>query len=80
MLDEIERKIKYLIVTQNQKSFKLVLHPYLEAYIKKGNLFNSIQWKWYRLYKRWIKIIASDDYQLVEYRFYDINDEEIVSN
>lgn len=80
LLDEIERKIKYLIVNQNQKSFKLVLHPYLEAYIKKGNLFNSIQWKWYRLYKRWIKIVGRDDYQLVEYRFYDMNDEEIISN
>lgn len=80
LLEEIEKKIKYLVATQSLKSFKLVLHPYLEAYIKKGWLFNSIQWKWYRTYKRKIRIIGSDDYQLVEYHFYDENDEEIIAS
>lgn len=80
ILEEIERKIKHLLLQQNQKSITLIAHPYLEAYIKRGKFFNSLQWKWYRRYKHWIKVTGSDDYQLVEYRFFDKNDDEIIAN
>ncbi|MFN3939055.1 MAG: ribonuclease E/G, partial [Chitinophagales bacterium] len=80
ILEEIERKVKHLILQQNQKSITLTTHPYLEAYIKRGRFFNSLQWKWYRRFKRWIKVNGSDDYQLVEYRFFDNNEEEIIAN
>ncbi|MFI5170750.1 MAG: Rne/Rng family ribonuclease [Chitinophagales bacterium] len=77
LIDDIERKIKYLVLNQNQKYIKLVVHPFVEAYIKKGKWFRSIKWKWYFSYKRKIHIMGSDDFQFLEYRFFDKDDEEI---
>ncbi|MFZ1633150.1 MAG: Rne/Rng family ribonuclease, partial [Chitinophagales bacterium] len=69
LIDDIERKIKYLVKNQNQQYIKLVVHPYVEAFIKKGRFFNSIQWKWYWEYKRKIHIMGSNEFQYMEYRF-----------
>jgi len=77
LIDDIERKIKYLVKNQNQQYIKLVVHPYVEAFIKKGRFFNSIQWKWYWEYKRKIHIMGSNEFQYMEYRFFDKGDEEI---
>ncbi len=78
LVDDIERKIKYLVNNQNQKFIKLVVHPFVEAYIKKGNWFKSIQWKWYFTYKQKIHVMGSDDFFLTEFRFFDKGDEEII--
>ncbi len=77
LIDDIERKIKYLVKNQNQQYIKLVVHPYVEAFIKKGRFFNSIQWKWYWEYKRKIHVMGSNEFQYMEYRFFDKGDEEI---
>lgn len=77
LIDDIERKIKYLVTNQNQKNIKLVVHPFVEAFIKRGLFFRSIQWKWYFEYKQKIQVISSNDFQYTEYRFFDISDEEI---
>ena len=76
--DDIERKIKYLVKNQNQKYIKLVVHPFVEAFIKKGRWFRSTQWKWYFEYKQKIHVMGSDDFFLTEFRFFDKGDEEII--
>ncbi len=78
LVDDIERKIKYLVKNQNQKYIKLVVHPFVEAFIKKGRWFRSIQWKWYFEYKQKIHVMGSDDFFLTEFRFFDKGDEEII--
>lgn len=77
VMDDIERKLKHLMSNQNQKKLKLHVHPFTEAFIKKGRLFTSLQWKWFRRYNKWIEVKPNDDFQYLEYRFYDNNDEEI---
>jgi ribonuclease G len=77
ILPEVERKLEFLIKQQNQKKLKLVAHPFLEAYIKRGKIFNSLQWKWYRKYHQWIAIQGNDNYHYMEYHLFDGNDEEI---
>jgi len=77
LIDDIERKIKYLVTNQNQKDLKMVVHPFVEAFIKRGLFFRSIQWKWYFEFKQKIQVMSSNDFQYTEYRFFDKSDEEI---
>ncbi len=77
ILEDIERKLHHLVQQQNQKKLRLVVHPFVESYIKRGRIFNSLQWKWYRKLQQWIIVQGNDDFQFTEYHFFDINEEEI---
>ncbi len=73
--DRLQNKIDYLVNNLHQKSFKLYVHPYIDAFIKKG--FYSLLWKWRFKYGFGIKILPNQDLALLEYRFYDNDKEEI---
>lgn len=73
--DEIENNLKYLIHDQNERKLKLALHPYLDAWFKKG--FPSVRFKWFLKYGRWIKLMPMNSYHFFEYRFFNKNDDEI---
>ncbi len=75
LIDDIETNFNYILVEQNEKSITLVVHPYIEAYIKKG-LINR-QWKWYFKYSQWIKVKSNPAYQITEFHFFSSKDEEI---
>ncbi len=75
LLDDIENNFNYILVEQNEKNITLVVHPYIEAYIKKGLI--SRQMKWYFKYGQWIKVKANTSYQITEFRFMNAKDEEI---
>ncbi len=78
ILDEIERKLEYLFKKQNHASLKLYVHAFLYAYLKDGILTKQLHWWW--KYRKWVKLYKSDDFNLVEYHFFDKNDEEININ
>ncbi len=80
LMDRIDKDLKFILEKQNQKRLSLVVHPYLEGYLKHGGLFRSIQWKWYYKYKRWISIDSTDSMALVDYHFYNKDGEEIEIN
>ena len=75
IVDEIESNLKYLLTVQNEKKMTLVTHPYIYAYLTKG--LRSKQIKWFWTYKRWIKILPSETYNLLEYVFLNKEGEEI---
>ena len=75
LIDDIETNFNFILVEQNEKSITLVVHPYIEAYIKQG--FISRQWKWYFKYKQWIKVKSNPAYQITEFHFFSGKDEEI---
>ncbi|PAW92654.1 ribonuclease E/G [Mucilaginibacter sp. MD40] len=75
LLDDIENNFNYILEEQNEKNITLCVHPYIEAYIKKG-LFNR-QMKWYFKYGQWIKVKSNPAYQITEFRFFSGKDEEI---
>ncbi len=77
LMDRIEKDLQFIIEKQNQKKLSLVVHPYMEGYLKYGSWFRSVQWKWFMRYKRWITIDSTDSMALVEYHFYDKDGEEI---
>jgi len=75
--DEIERKLKYLATIQNVRIVNLMVHPYVEAYLRKGTFWRSILHRWKRAYKVKLELSSSDSFHYMEYRFYDQNGEEI---
>ena len=77
-VDQLENTLRYIIKEQNQKNITLNIHPYIEAYVKKGGLFRSMQWKWYFEHKQWIKVQGIQSQGLMEYKFYNKDLDEIV--
>jgi len=75
LMDDIENNLNYILSEQNEKSVTLTVHPYIEAYIKKGII--SRQWKWFLNYGKWIKVKSSPSYYLTEFHFMNSKDEEI---
>ena len=75
LMDDIENNINYILCEQNEKHITLNVHPYIEAYIKKG-LF-SRQWQWFFKYGKWIKVRGIASFYLTEFHFLNAKEEEI---
>jgi ribonuclease G len=75
IVDEIESNVKYLLTVQNEKKLTLVTHPYIYAYLTKG--WRSKQLVWFGMYKRWVKVLPAETYNLLEYTFLNKEGEEI---
>nr|WP_294794449.1 Rne/Rng family ribonuclease [uncultured Mucilaginibacter sp.] len=75
LIDDIENNFNYILLEQNERGITLCVHPYVEAFIKKG-LFN-VQRKWFFKYNQWIKVKSNPAYQITEFHFFSSKDEEI---
>jgi ribonuclease G len=75
--DEIKRDLDFIMGSQSPKKLVLVTHPFIHAFLKKGWLFNSVQFKWWREYGKWITIRPDNDFAITAYKFYDENNDEI---
>ncbi len=79
-VETLEDKIDYLQNIGINK-FKLHVHPYIFAYLTKKDkhIFGkSIFSTWRKQYSRNIKLIENQDIAMLEYVFYDNNNEEII--
>lgn len=74
--DEIEGKVDYICSDLNHKEIVIQVHPFVEAYLKKGFLSVYRKWRWKYLKK--IKITGVENVPLLEARFFDGNMEEII--
>lgn len=73
--DTLESKIDRLTNTLNVRRFTLHVHPYIDAYVKKG--FLSVYRKWQMKYGFGVHVIPNQELAFLEYRFYDKNGKEI---
>ncbi|HNR85326.1 MAG TPA: Rne/Rng family ribonuclease [Taishania sp.] len=73
--EEIENNLQFLVLDRKEKHVALLVHPYLEAYFKKGLI--SRQVKWFFKFKKWIPVRRATANQLLQYSFVDNNNEEI---
>ncbi len=73
--EEIESNLNFLIEDKGIKDVVLLVHPYLEAYFKKGIV--SRQMKWFLKYKKWIPVRGITAHQLLQYSFVTKENEEI---
>jgi len=73
--DEIEKRLYYL-ATHSHKNLTLVVHPIVYSHLTKG-LFSSIARKWRKKHKTSLKLRSNSAYHLIEFRFFDQQEEEI---
>jgi len=74
--DTLEEKIEYLTDTLGMHGFIVYVHPFVEAYIKKG-IFTSLYSKWRRRHGRKFKIVADQSLAYLQYRVIDAQGKEL---
>ncbi|MEZ4885788.1 MAG: Rne/Rng family ribonuclease [Chitinophagales bacterium] len=75
LIDEIANNLSYLLNEMDYEDLQLSVHPFVESYLTKGWRSKQMQWFWQ--HKKWVKILANDNYFLTEYHFFDAQHEEI---
>ncbi len=73
--DRLKDKIHYLVNDLGVKGFIMYVHPFVDAYLKKG--FISLYMKWRREFGRVFKIMPDQDLAYLQYRVIDKNKQEI---
>ncbi|MCY1534031.1 Ribonuclease E [compost metagenome] len=75
--DEVAKDVQYLI-NQGHKNLAIMCHPMLQSYIKYGGFWKSLQWKWYRKHKIWLKIKPNNDFPITQYKFIDTQTDDFI--
>jgi ribonuclease G len=75
VVDAIEKDLDFVLSSRNNRVLTLEVHPYIGAFLKRG-LWNY-PWKWYFKYYKRIKIRENEDLPLIEFKFFEGQDEEI---
>ena len=73
--DRLEEKIEYLVEHLKIKKFTMYIHPFVEAYVKKGVF--SLFGKWKRKFGRGFKVIADESLAYLQYKVVDSEGKEI---
>jgi ribonuclease G len=74
--DEIASKVDYIFSDLNHKKITIKVHPYVEAFLKKG--FFSLIKKWRWKYFKKIELEGIESMALLEARYFDEAMEEII--
>lgn len=73
--DKLEEKLEYLVNSLKVRRFTMFIHPFVDAYIKKGVF--SIYGRWRRRYGRGMKIVPDESLAYLQYRVVDEENKEI---
>lgn len=73
--DKLKEKLDYLVNHLNVKKFTMYVHPFVEAYIKKGVF--SLYGKWRREFGRGCRILSDESLAYLQYRVVDDMKKEI---
>lgn len=74
-VDDLERKIEYLVRKIGERHFTLYVHPYVAAYINEGVISRKHRWQW-RYGFSW-SIMPSQELTYLEYKFKNQDGETI---
>jgi len=74
--EELENMLEFLFKKQLETKITIAVHPYIYAYLTKGLLSKRL--KWILKFKRNIVLQSKQGYQLLEYRVFNCNMDEIV--
>ncbi len=66
IVDEIERELQYFSGEEHYKYVKMIVHPYLYAYITQGIISKRI--KWFFKYRTWLALEPAENYYLNQYK------------
>lgn len=73
--DTLEQKIDWLVNHLETPKFKIFVHPFVDAYIKKGLI--SLYTRWRHKYGRKFKIVSDESLAFLQYRVIDDKNNEI---
>ena len=73
--DKLGEKIDYLVNNLKIKKFTMYVHPFVDAYLKKGMF--SLYGKWRRKFGRNFKVISDESLAYLQYRVMDDHGKEI---
>lgn len=73
--DKLGEKLDYLVNNLKVRKFTMYVHPYVDAYIKKGMF--SLYGKWRRRYGRNFRIFPDESLAYLQYRVFDDMKKEI---
>ena len=76
VVDDIEANLRHLATEQHETSLTLTTHPYIGAYLTRG-LFRSLRRQWSRRYHVKLKIKESEQFGLLDYKFFHPNGDAI---
>lgn len=76
-VDALENKIDYLTNVLKIKRFKLMVHPYIAAFINQGFPFFTLKWKWKRKFKSSFSLVPSQNLSFLQYQFFDEHGNEL---
>lgn len=74
--DRMQEKLDYLTGEMKVKNFRLHVHPFVAAYLRKGWIFSRL-WKWKMRYGWGMRLISDESMELMQYKVLDGNHEEI---
>jgi ribonuclease G len=75
VVDEIEHMLQSIMDQGTLKSIYLNVHPFVEAYLRKG--VKSVQRKWFLKHKKWVTIRPMTELGILEYHFLDQDDKPL---
>ena len=73
--DTLKDKIDYLVNSLKVNNFIMYVHPFVDAYLKKGLI--SEYWRWRREFKRKFRILPDQSLTYLEYKVLDKDRNEI---
>ena len=73
--DVIKDKLDFLVNNLKVKKFKMYVHPFVNAYFKRGLI--SLYTRWRMEYGFGFKIVPNQSLAYLEYRVFDLKGEEI---
>ena len=73
--DKLNEKLDYLVNTLNVNKFTMYIHPFVDAYVKKGLI--SLYSKWRRKYGRRFKVLPDQSLAYLQYKVIDSDGKEI---
>ncbi len=76
--EDIERDLEFVMQSHPKIKLMLKVHPYVEAFLKRG--FPSTKMGWWLKYGRRVKVEGNYDLSMLDYKFFDDNDDEIRLN
>ncbi len=74
--DTLFEKLEYVVNTLKLKNFIMYIHPFVDAYIKRG-FFSSIYGRWRRKLGRTFKVLPDQSLAFLEYKVLDSDRNEI---
>ena len=74
--DTLYEKLDYLVNTLGQRNFIMYVHPFVDAYLKRGFIFTTYR-SWRRKLGRCFKIVADESLAYLQYRVLDSKGNEL---